>query len=96
MGKKFQSKRKLCSESAMERVTRLRTRYLHLGKVALYRMSYTRKNILIIAGIRNLSRIIMHKFWVKWMKRVPCGSQYFEDYVQKVARLPAKRVWEAA
>ena len=41
-----------------------RTRYLHLGKVALYRMSYTRKNILIIAGIRNLSRIIMHKFWV--------------------------------
>ena len=27
-----------------------RTRYLHLGKVALYQMSYTRNNIAIIAS----------------------------------------------
>ena len=33
-----------------------RTRYLHLGKVALYRMSYTRGTKLIIAQFRYLSR----------------------------------------
>ena len=33
-----------------------RTRYLHLGKVALYRMSYTRGTWLIIADILDLSR----------------------------------------
>ena len=32
-----------------------RTRYLHLGKVALYRMSYTRGTRGIIADILNLS-----------------------------------------
>ena len=32
-----------------------RTRYLHLGKVALYRMSYTRGTTEIIAEICNLS-----------------------------------------
>ena len=33
-----------------------RTRYLHLGKVALYRMSYTRGTWFIIADILDLSR----------------------------------------
>ena len=32
-----------------------RTRYLHLGKVALYRMSYTRGTRVIIADIQNKS-----------------------------------------
>ena len=34
-----------------------RTRYLHLGKVALYRMSYTRGTWIIIADFPDLSRI---------------------------------------
>ena len=33
-----------------------RTRYLHLGKVALYRMSYTRGTSCIIADIFRMSR----------------------------------------
>ena len=33
-----------------------RTRYLHLGKVALYRMSYTRVTLCIIARFSDLSR----------------------------------------
>ena len=33
-----------------------RTRYLHLGKVALYRMSYTRGTCCIIADIFRMSR----------------------------------------
>ena len=33
-----------------------RTRYLHLGKVALYRMSYTRETLSIIARFSDLSR----------------------------------------
>ena len=32
-----------------------RTRYLHLGKVALYRMSYTRGTFAIIADIPEMS-----------------------------------------
>ena len=34
-----------------------RTRYLHLGKVALYRMSYTRGTNKIITDIYNMSRL---------------------------------------
>ena len=37
-----------------------RTRYLHLGKVALYRMSYTRITQLIILPRLEMSRPILH------------------------------------
>ena len=36
-----------------------RTRYLHLGKVALYRMSYTRITWVIILPRRKMSRAIL-------------------------------------
>ena len=32
-----------------------RTRYLHLGKVALYQMSYARTTVIIIAGKLKMS-----------------------------------------
>ena len=38
-----------------------RTRYLHLGKVALYRMSYTRGTIGIITEILKMSIPIFEK-----------------------------------
>ena len=37
-----------------------RTRYLHLGKVALYRMSYTRGTVVIIAQKKYLSTTILY------------------------------------
>ena len=40
-----------------------RTRYLHLGKVALYRMSYTRGTSSIIARIFRLSTLF-HDFYM--------------------------------
>ena len=36
-----------------------RTRYLHLGKVALYQMSYARRTLVIIAGV---SRFVKGEF----------------------------------
>ena len=39
-----------------------RTRYLHLGKVALYRMSYTRGTRSIIAQLFHLSTVIFKKY----------------------------------
>ena len=39
-----------------------RTRYLHLGKVALYRMSYARKTLFILARFTDLSRVFCN-FW---------------------------------
>ena len=39
-----------------------RTRYLHLGKVALYRMSYTRITRCIITGNLNLSIAFLRIF----------------------------------
>ena len=36
-----------------------RTRYLHLGKVALYRMSYTRGTKLIITDFTKMSILIL-------------------------------------
>ena len=39
-----------------------RTRYLHLGKVALYRMSYTRGTRAIIAEILRLSIALFYFF----------------------------------
>ena len=39
-----------------------RTRYLHLGKVALYRMSYTRGTKLIITDFTEMSILIFAKF----------------------------------
>ena len=39
-----------------------RTRYLHLGKVALYRMSYARiSNVVILPQIADLSSINLRK-----------------------------------
>ena len=40
-----------------------RTRYLHLGKVALYRMSYTRGTKGIITEIPGLSIPFLHVFY---------------------------------
>ena len=39
-----------------------RTRYLHLGKVALYRMSYTRGTSAIIADIPEMSTAFFRFF----------------------------------
>ena len=36
-----------------------RTRYLHLGKVAIYQMSYARRTLVIIAGV---SRFVKGEF----------------------------------
>ena len=38
-----------------------RTRYLHLGKVALYRMSYTRANKNIIITLRSFVKYFFRK-----------------------------------
>ncbi len=40
-----------------------RTRYLHLGKVALYRMSYTRGTRRIIADFRQKSILFLNLFF---------------------------------
>ena len=39
-----------------------RTRYLHLGKVALYRMSYTRGTRGIIAPFAEMSTFLFKKY----------------------------------
>ena len=58
-----------------------RTRYLHLGKVALYRMSYTRGTWLIIADILDLSRPFLKNsgmaclgIFRRKIHRVHCGG----------------------
>ena len=49
-----------------------RTRYLHLGKVALYRMSYTRGTRLIIAEEVKMSRTF--SVWAVFLLKPPPGG----------------------
>ena len=54
-GRFRQKKVRLENQSDFGAGDEARTRYLHLGKVALYRMSYTRVTLCIIASFFHLS-----------------------------------------
>ena len=58
-GTKYEKRNAHCIPILFGAGDEARTRYLHLGKVALYRMSYTRKSIagIIIANNRYLSSL---------------------------------------
>ena len=56
LGRFQQKKVRLENQSDSGAGDEARTRYLHLGKVALYRMSYTRVTLCIIARFSDLSR----------------------------------------
>ena len=50
-----------------------RTRYLHLGKVALYQMSYTRNNIVIIASAGEIVNPYFRKMENFFMRPAESG-----------------------
>ena len=49
-----------------------RTRYLHLGKVALYQMSYTRNNS---DYYNRESKNVKYKMKKFWGSLLPCGAK---------------------